>query len=233
PIPRMSPDTCLQVGDIELPRHEVTIQYPLLVGKYPVTFEEWDSYVTKASSVGFLGIGSRKPHNPSGGRWGSGRQPVTNVSWNDAKAYVGWLSKKTGQRYRLLSEAEWEYACRAGTDTLYCFGDSITESQAQFSGDDWGSAKQSAEVGKFPANNFGLHDMHGNVWEWCQDVWHEQYYGAPIDGSAWNEGGDKSKRVTRGGSWCDVSKVVRSALRIGTDTDLRMYAGGFRVARCC
>jgi formylglycine-generating enzyme required for sulfatase activity len=108
---------------------------------------------------------------------------VINVSWEDATAYVGWLSRETGKSYRLLSEAEWEYCCRAGTTTAYSFGDTIDNKQAQF------SESKTAEVGSLPANGWGLHDMHGNVWEWCEDTWHPNYKGAPNDGSNW-KGGD-------------------------------------------
>jgi formylglycine-generating enzyme required for sulfatase activity len=199
----------------EQPRHEVTIAAPLLVGKYPIMFAEWDAAV----SVGGVS------HEPDDEGWGRGRRPVINVSWVDAKEYAAWLSKRTGKAYRLLSEAEWEYCCRAGTARDYSFGATITQAQAQF------GAKQTVEVGNFPANAFGLHDMHGNVWEWCEDPWHQNYQGAPTDGSAWIDGGDTRNCIVRGGSWFNGPRNGRSALRGRTPPDLRRYNRGFRVAR--
>jgi formylglycine-generating enzyme required for sulfatase activity len=152
------------------------------------------------------------------------------VSWDDVKQYVFWLSRKTGKVYRLLSEAEWEYAARAGTTTRYTFGDTISTNQAQFSEGSWGSAGKTVEVGSFAANRFGLHDMHGNVWEWVEDSWHDSYEGAPLDGSVW-PGGDVSLRVLRGGSWFDIPVDLRSANRFGFQPTDHTYAVGFRVAR--
>ena len=126
------------------------------VGKFELTFDEW------AACVAGGGCASNK--NPSDQGWGKVRRPVINVSWNDSKEYVAWRSGKTGKTYRLLSEAEWEYAARGGTTTKYAFGDTISKQQAQFSEGSLGSAKQTVEVGRFPANKFGLHDMHGSVW---------------------------------------------------------------------
>lgn len=205
----------------ERPRHEVTIDYPLLVGKYPVTFAEWDAAVAAGGVT----------HKPVDRDWGRGRRPVIDVSWDDAKAYTAWLSKVTGKSYRLLSESEWEYCCRAGTTTAYSFGDTITKAQAQFSEGERGSAKQTVEVGRFPANAFGLQDMHGNVWEWCEDHWHDTYAGAPTDGSAWVTGGDKTRRVLRGGSWNFLPEYLRSAGRDWYATDYRHLSYGLRVAR--
>ena len=170
--------------DFQKPPHKVTIKAPFAAGRFAVTFAEWDA----------AGLA----HKPRDEGWGRGRRPVIYVSWEDAKSYAAWLSQKTGKEYRLLSEAEWEYCCRAGTTTKYAFGDSITRQQAQFSEGVWGSAKQTVEVGKFPPNAWGLYDTHGNVWEWCEDNWHADYTGAPQDGSVW-QGGDISLRVLRGG----------------------------------
>ena len=198
-------------------QHSVTIAKPFAVGKYPVTFAEWDA----------AGL-ARKPGDEG---WGRGRRPVINVSWDDAKAYAAWLSNTTVKGYRLLSEAEWEYCCRAGTTTTYSFGDTITKEQAQFSDVDYGSTEQTVEVGKFPANAFGLHDMHGNVWEWCEDPWHPDYNGAPPDGSCWTTGGDTSSRVRRGGSWGYNPRFLRSASRGGNRPGFRGGGSGFRLAR--
>ena len=203
----------------ERPRHKVTIANPFAVGKYPVTFAEWDAA---------LAAGGVK-HKPKTD-WGRGRQPVMRVSWDDAQAYVEWLSARSGQPYRLLSEAEWEYCCRAGSTTAYSFGDNITKQQAQFSQGNWNSGGKTAEVGSFPANAFGLHDMHGNVWEWCQDCWNGNYVNAPTDGSVWTTG-DCSRRVLRGGSWSDGPRTLRAARRSGCPASGRFIHGGFRLAR--
>ena len=141
--------------------------------------------------------------------WGRGQRPVINVSWDDAQAYVQWLSSKTGKPYRLLSEAEWEYACRAGTETAYSFGDIHLEGASAVSGGRPGQLGSTVEVGSFPANDFGLYDMHGNVWEWCEDRWHESYTDKPESlmqtGGAWTSGDGQMLRVLRGGFWFDTS----------------------------
>ena len=205
----------------EWPAHKVTIARPFAVGKFEVTFAEWDACGTEGGCK----------HHPDDQGWGRGRRPVVNVSWHDAKAYVAWLSRKTGKIYRLLSEAEWEYAARAGTTTQYASGNAINKSQAQFSEGGWGSAGKMVEVGSFPANKFKLHDLHGNVWEWVEDSWHPNYQGAPIDGSVW-QGGDMSLRVLRGGGWYDNGPDnLRSANRYWIRPDVRGNGLGFRVAR--
>jgi formylglycine-generating enzyme required for sulfatase activity len=153
---------------------------------------------------------------------------VMNVNWNDAKAYTELLSVQSGQAYRLLTESEWEYCCRAGSTTKYNFGDSISQSQAQF------NANATVEVGTFPPNAWGLHDMHGNVWEWCEDVWHGNYSSAPTDGSAWLQGQDDFVvlRAHRGGSWGSAPEALRSASRNGTTGfNTRVEVIGFRVVR--
>src|SRR5262249_43157801 len=152
---------------------------------------------------------------PADSRWGRGRRPVVNVSWKDARAYVAWLSQETGQSYRLLSEAEWEYACRAGTTARYSFGDAISRRDANFSDSELG---RTSKVGSYSPNLWGLHDMHGNVSEWVEDYWHDNYRGAPSDGSARRDPGaglNPSFRVLRGGSWRSDSKRCRSACRSG------------------
>ena len=173
--------------DSSRPVHEVRIE-SFEISKYEVTFEEYDRF-TNAT-------GRERAFD---GGWGRGRHPVIKVSWRDAVAYVEWLSARTGKRYRLPSEAEWEYAVRAGTETAYSWGNEIGRNRANCDGcgSQWDN-EQTAPVGSFSANAWGLHDMHGNVWEWVQDCWNDSYQGAPTDGSAW-ESGDCSRRVMRGG----------------------------------
>jgi formylglycine-generating enzyme required for sulfatase activity len=155
---------------------------------------------------------------------------VIDVSWHDAKEYVAWLSRKTAKAYRLSSEAEWEYAARAGTTTKYAFGDVITVFSAQYSLGPRGSGTKTVEVGSLVSNKFGLHHMHGNVSEWCEDDFHFSYDGAPLDGSAWR-GGHLPYRILRGGSWTDLHFDLRSASRNGAPPDYRSPSAGFRVAR--
>lgn len=207
--------------DTEGPQHFVTIAEPFALGCFPVTFEEYDEF---AASTG------RSP--PSDEGWGRGRRPVINVSWDDAQAYVVWLSGQTAKPYRLPSEAEWEYACRAGTTTAYALpgpagSDEITSELANF-GENVG---KTTEVGQYPANAWRLQDMHGNVWEWCADVWHSSYEGVPDDGSAWCEGGDQRQRVLRGGSLDHNPGGLRSGFRSGFNSFFRYFYFGFRVAR--
>jgi formylglycine-generating enzyme required for sulfatase activity len=204
----------------ELPVHTVTIARAFAVSRYEVTFEEWDACVADGSCS----------HQPDDRGWGRGRQPVINVSWQDAKQYAGWLARKTGLSYRLLTEAEWEYAARAGTTTRFYFGDD------EGLLDDYGwsaysSGNRTQPVGKKKPNGFGLHDMHGNASEWVEDPWHNTYEEAPIDGSAWMEGGDFTRRVVRGGSWHTKPGWLRSAFRWGSIADSRSFICGFRLAR--
>ena len=215
-------------SDNEGPQHRVTIAAPFAVGKYEVTFAEWDTCVAAGGCNGY---------RPNDRGWGRGRQPVINVSWVDAKAYVRWLSRKTGAHYRLLSEAEWEYAARAGTTGPFHFGSTISTDQANYHGfgtrtDGSGRKnvyrKRTVPVGSFPANAFGLHDVHGNVCEWVEDCYHHGYAGAPTDGSAWIPY-DCSTRIYRGGSWDQTYRYLRSAYNNGDSTS-RNYIG-FRVAR--
>ena len=204
--------------DDEKPVHQVTIPQALAVGKYEVTFEEYDRFTMPTGRVDDHG-------------WGRGRRPVINVSWQDAKDYVRWLSQETGESYRLLSESEWEYAARAGTGTAYSWGNEIGSGRANCDGcgSQW-DASQTAPVGSFSANGFGLHDMHGNVWEWVEDCWNGSYNGAPSNGSAWQQG-ECSRRVLRGGSWGDLPGSLRSAYRLRNSTGFRVSYYGFRVAR--
>ena len=210
--------------DDEKPPHRVNIAKPFAVGKFTVTFAEWDACVASGGCK----------HKPEDQGWGRGNRPVINVSWDDAtKEYLPWLSRKTGKTYRLLTEAEWEYAARAGTTTTYSWGNDIGKNQANCDGcgSQWDN-KQTAPVGSFKPNAFGLYDMHGNVWQWVQDCWHDTYQGAPTDGSAWvTSCTDGSRRVLRGGSWNDIPQDLRAADRNRNSTDGRGDDVGFRLAR--
>jgi formylglycine-generating enzyme required for sulfatase activity len=198
----------------EQPQHLVHIAYPFAVGRHPITFEEYGHFARTTGRA-----------QPGDEGWGRVRRPVINVDWEDSKAYVEWLAAETGQPYRLLSEAEWEYACRAGTTTRYWWGDGITAKNANYER----NVGRTSEVGSYPVNPFGLYDTHGNVWEWVEDRWHDSYNGAPDDGSAWIAGSD-SRLVLRGGSWVDAPWHVRSANRGRVSPGSRKDTG-FRVAR--
>ena len=208
--------------DDEEPQHRVTIGSTFAVGVYEVTFAEWDACVSRG------GCGGYRPYDEG---WGRSRRPVVNVSWNDAQSYVAWLSRETGESYRLLSESEWEYVARAGTKTRYWWGDDIGRNRAscESCGSGW-DEESTAPKGSFAANGFGLHDVHGNVWEWVQDCRNESYDGAPDDGSSWDNG-DCSERVLRGGSWDDHPVDLRAAARYADVTGNRDDYAGFRVAR--
>ena len=208
----------------EGPAHRVEIGEPLAVGVYEVTRDEYGAFVSETGHAGGTscwvftgsewkereGAGWRNP-----GYSQTGREPVVCVNWEDAQAYVGWLSGKTGEWYRLLSEAEWEYAARGGSGTRYWWGDEIGSGRANCEGcgSRWDD-KQTAPVGSFRANGYGLYDVHGNVWEWMQDCWNDNYGGAPTDGKVWKSG-DCSHRVLRGGSWDFNPRCLRSAYRSG------------------
>jgi formylglycine-generating enzyme required for sulfatase activity len=212
--------------DDEGPQHDVIFAQPFALGVYAVTFDDYDRFCERT-----------KRDKPSDQSWGRLKRPVIHVSWDDAQDYCRWLTDQTGRTYRLSSEAEWEYACRAGTTTPFHFGERITSDEANFNGDGTynGSAKgeyreRTVEAGSFPPNAFGLYDMHGNVWEWCQDRWHGNYNGAPGDGSAWDSGDDPS-RVLRGGSWYNYPWHCRAAFRNLYASAYRSFNLGFRV--CC
>ena len=204
----------------EKPVHSVTIVHPFAVSVHEVTFEEYDHFIRAA--------GGRKPSDEG---WGRGRLPVINMSWDDAKRYVAWLSAQTGAEYRLLSEAEWEYAARAGAMTKYSWGDEIGHNRASCNGcgSRW-DIKQTAPVGSFAPNAFGLHDMHGNAWEWVEDCWNDDYRGAPADGSAW-VGGECKYRVLRGGGWIYDRRYLRAAFRGGNVPAAWSWNRGLRIAR--
>jgi formylglycine-generating enzyme required for sulfatase activity len=209
----------------EGPPRTVHINRPFALGRYEVTFEEYERF---AQATG-------RPL-PDDRGWGRGQRPVIGVSWHDAMAYAEWLSEQTGRLYRLPSEAEWEYAARAGTHTPFHFGETISASYANFNGrrvygdGERGERRaQPVSVGSFPPNAFGLHDMHGNVEEWVLDCWNPHYLGAPVDGSPWLRG-ECEYRVLRGGSWWNGPRHLRSASRFRLEADSRYANVGFRVA---
>jgi formylglycine-generating enzyme required for sulfatase activity len=215
-----SPEKDKEGHSYERPQHRVEISHRFALGRYPATFAEYDHFCAETQR-----------EEPADQGWGRGRRPVINVSWQDAQEYVAWLSRVTGQSYRLPSEAEWEYACRAGTTTRYAFGDKITPKNANYGESKLG---KTTDVGAYPPNPWGIHDTHGNVWEWVEDVWHGSYNGAPIDSSAWTDGGIKffRGRVYRGGSWSGSPSGLRSASRGESVPGYRGGIGlGFRVAR--
>jgi formylglycine-generating enzyme required for sulfatase activity len=212
----------------EGPQHRVVIPKPFAIGRNAVTFAEWDVFVA-------AGRGGYR-HDDKG--WGRGDRPVIKVSWKDAQAYLTWLSEQSEAIYRLPSEAEWEYAARAGTVTPFWWGVSISTKQANYDGNrTYGGGKKgeyrqkTVPVKSFEANPWGLYQVHGNVWEWCADPWHEGYQGAPADGSVWTHGGDDSRRVLRGGSWGSSPRFLRSADRVKYSSGDRDSDYGFRVAR--
>jgi formylglycine-generating enzyme required for sulfatase activity len=204
----------------EDPQHKVTIARAFAVSKFDVTFEDWDTCVSVRGCRHVVDSG-----------FGRGTRPVINVSWDDAHEYVAWLSLATGQPYRLLTEAEWEYAARAGTTAAYFWGDEIGKGNANCAGcgSQWDNLR-TAPVGSFKPNAFGLYDMAGNVWQWVEDCYHDSYDGAPVDGSAWAIG-DCSRRVLRGGSWNSGPHFLRSANRAWLTPGNRVNNVGFRLGR--
>ena len=213
-----SPDDEPDRFDDEGPQRLVTVP-SFLMGKFPVTQAQWKAVAALPKVERDLDA------DPS--FFKGDDLPVEQVSWHEAVEFCHRLSKKTGQEYRLPSEAEWEYACRAGTTTPYSFGKMLTKDQANFDTD------STTSVGKYLANDFGLSDMHGNVWEWCQDHWHDDYVGAPTDGSAWLSTDNNAKRLMRGGSWFNYPRFCRSAYR-DDGTPVNRYDDiGFRVVCDC
>jgi formylglycine-generating enzyme required for sulfatase activity/uncharacterized caspase-like protein len=221
----------------EGPQHTVTVP-PFFMGKFPVTQAQWQVV------AGFDKVNIDLKLDPS--HFKGANRPVECVSWDDAVEFCARLSQKTGKIYRLPSEAEWEYACRGGTTTPFYFGETITTELVNYRGTDWeyqGTTypgnygqgpkgkyrEQTTDVGKFPANPFGLFDMHGNIWEWCQDEWHDSYNNAPTDGSAWLGDNDNQERLLRGGSWVSLPWHCRAAIRGCLARDGRSRLVGFRV----
>jgi formylglycine-generating enzyme required for sulfatase activity len=208
--------------DNEKPQHEVNIQ-PFFMGKFPITQAQWKAVVSFPKAK----IDLKPDPYPSGFK--GANYPVENIYWSMGVEFCDRLSKRTKRKYRLPSETEWEYGCRAGTTTPFHFGETITKDLANYDGNAYGDGGIT-EVGSFGvANNFGLYDMHGNTYEWCQDMYYCNYKDAPINGSAWINENDKQARVLRGGSWGDDAELCRSASRDGNTTDLWYYSNGFRV----
>lgn len=207
----------------ERPQHRVSIARPFAVGIGPVTRGEFAAFVKATKPQ--MGKGRYSWLHPGFEQYED--HPVVCVNWHDAKAYVAWLNDQSHKEYRLLSEAEWEYCCRARTTTTYNTGDTITREQANFGA----NFKVTTSFSKFPPNAFGLHDMHGNVWEWCGDHWRDSYQGdPPADGSAWVN--DVTElRVLRGGSSASGPQNLRAACRSRDLPDIRDHDIGFRVAR--
>ncbi|MBV9190110.1 MAG: SUMF1/EgtB/PvdO family nonheme iron enzyme [Betaproteobacteria bacterium] len=222
-----SPATEAGRAPTEGPQHRVAITQQIAVGKFEVTFDEWAMCVREGGCK----------ENPGDTGWGKGKRPVINVSWNDAKQYVKWLAEKTGKGYRLLSEAEWEFAARAGNGGPFSFGNAIAPEQANYDaafayagGATGTKLGKTATVGSYKPNAFGLYDMHGNVAEWTEDCLNDTYVSAPNDGSAW-EVGNCGQRLVRGGSWESNPSAVRSASRAYFIPFVRMNSVGLRIAR--
>ena len=224
-----SPESEPERSSDEGPQHKVRIPKPFAVGRFTITFAEWDACVAAG------GCGGYRPDDQG---WGRADRPVINVNWDDAQAYAKWLSGKTGKTYRLLSEAEFEYAARAGTATPFWWGKSISTSQANYNGNYvYAGGGQKGEyraktvpVKSFQPNPWGLYQVHGNVWTWTQDCYANSYKDAPLDGSPAKETSGCS-RVLRGGSWGSYPRDARSAFRAGSNSGIRDNILGFRVAR--
>jgi formylglycine-generating enzyme required for sulfatase activity len=224
----------------------VAIATPFALGRFAVTLAEFGGFAEatgRAMPDEMFTFENDKRESRRGrsfrnpGFSQTARHPAVGVSWDDAAAYCEWLSQTTGKTYRLPSEAEWEYACRAGSSTPFWWGASISTDEANYDGNyTYGVGKKgqyrkaTVPVESFKPNPWGLYQMHGNVWEWCADPWHENYRGAPEDGSVW-QGGDETCRVLRGGSWNYYPAVLRSARRFGYYSSFRIDIAGFRVAR--
>lgn len=213
-------------GEAERPALDVSISRRFAIGTREVTYAQWDACVADGGCA----------HAPGDHGWGRGKQPVVSVSYEDAVAYTVWLSEKTGQSYRLPTEAEWEYAARGGASGAFAFGDDVTTRQANFNGEfpyrgaPQAFRRRTTPAASFPPNAFGLFDMHGNAWEWTADCWNASHAGAPADGSA-RTSGDCSRRVLKGGAWNTGAWRLRAAHRIAKPQSAREFDNGFRVAR--
>jgi formylglycine-generating enzyme required for sulfatase activity len=223
-----SPPEEAERRESEGPQHRVTVP-EFYMGKHPITQAQWRVV------AGLPQVECQLDPDPS--RFKGDDRPVEQVSWDDAVEFCARLSKLTDRQYRLPTEAEWEYACRAGSTTAFHFGETITSDVANYDGDyAYGSGpkgvyrEETTSIGTFPANAFGLYDMHGNVWEWCADHWHKNYDGAPIDGSAWLSDEKDAGRLLRGGSWYSFPRYCRSAVRYNNSRAHRFSSVGFRVS---
>ena len=230
--PQDEPERC----DWECPQRKITIAKSFAIGRFAVTFAEWEAAQQDKDWLAITGRASRQPEDEG---WGRGDRPVIDVDWEDAKAYAKWLSIKTGKNYRLPSETEWEYACRAGTTTPFWWGSSIMPEQANYDGSadpfEGGGKKgehrqKTLPVKSFEPNPWGLYQVHGNIWEWCEDRRHVDCDDAPTDGSAWTTG-NSGERVLRGGAWDDGPGNLRAAWRIMYNRRIPCKNAGFRVAR--
>lgn len=203
----------------ERPPHSIALAEPFAIGVYEVTVQEWDACLREGACD--LAPKSRADST----------LPMSNVSWDDARQYLDWLSRKTGKAYRLPSEAEWEYAASGGSKTRFWWGDKVGKSNANCNdcGSQW-DGKSPAPVGSFKPNPFGLYDVHGNLWEWTKDCVNRSYEGAPSDGTAWLRG-DCLGRMLRGGAWNLDADYMRTTRRHNYDRDVRYYLHGFRVVR--
>ena len=216
--------------DAEGPQHRVTLP-SFFLGQTPVTQAQWKVV------AGWPKVERDLKPDPS--NFKGANRPVEQVSWEEAMEFCHRLNQRSNLAYTLPSEAQWEYACRAGTKTPFAFGDTLTPELANYDSNyTYGSGpkgfyrEETLDVGSFPANAWGLHDMHGNVWEWCLDPWHQTYGGAPSDGIAWENGADdEGVRLLRGGSWNDLPRHCRSAYRNGWPQDDRSNDVGFRLCR--
>jgi len=212
------------------PQHQVTFNKPIAVARFPITFMEWDACVRGG------GCGGYKPEDAG---WGRGERPVINVNWDDAKSYNTWLSRKSGSTYRLLSESEREYVTRASTTTPFWWGKAITPDDANYNGKyTYAGISQKGEyrvqtvpVWTFQPNAWGLYQVHGNIWEWVEDCWHDNYKGAPVDGTAWTAADVCKRRVVRGGAWDRIPQTLASAYRMSFSATYRFNMIGFRVAK--
>ena len=224
-----APESETDSGKGERPQHEVTLQ-PFYLGRYAVTQAQWRVV------AGYERINQELDPDPS--EFKGENRPVEQVSWEEAQEFCQRLSTKTGKDYRLPSEAKWEYACRAGTTTPFHFGETISPelanyyATATYNNSPKGEVREkTTDVGSFPGNEWGLHDMHGNVWEWCEDDWHNSYEGAPEDGSTWTDNRSQAEKLLRGGSWDLNPQNCRSAYRSHSSRVNRYIDLGFRV--CC
>jgi formylglycine-generating enzyme required for sulfatase activity len=232
----------------ESPQHNVTIARPFAIARHAVTRGQFAVFARdaghKTEGGAFVWTGTEWKQDPQASWRNPGfaqddSHPVVCVNWDDAKAYVAWFSRQTERDYRLPTEGEWEYCCRAGSTTPFWWGSSITTAQANYHGNylyegggskgEW--RKATVPVSEFAGNPWGLFQAHGNVWEWCEDVWHATYDDAPMDGSAWLKPGDARVRVVRGGSWFSLPRALRSALRYRVSSEHRDFNLGFRVGR--